>query len=498
VRVRASRPDQDRSSAAAGSDAARAAGSRLPRWLPVAYGAGAGGSIIVERTVATWLYFFWVRDAAAGEPALVAPVVVGALLLGGRVVDAVTDPVVARWSDDHRGRGGRRRTFLAWSGLPLVLVGAALFFPPVDGPSPLNAVHLGIGLAAFYLVLTLYLTPHLALLADLSSTPRDRVDLATSKGVFTVLGSASATIVAALLVGAIGFPGMLATLGGVALVLLYLPTTIDERRFARPPQGPSTTTRLLAEVRATLGSQPFRTVLVGANALWFGFNLVVLNAILYVTVLLGLPAEALAAYMGAVLGVALLLLPVVNAAVRRFGLRRVMIGSMVATGVVYPLLHLLPTPPFGWDPATFGLVVFGLAGIGLAGLFVVPDAIIAVVAEHDHRTTGHRRAAMYYGVNGFVAKVNFGVSTAVSAVLLQTLGSPLGIQVTGPVGAVAALVGAWLFRRYPEAEVQGSPPGPDVASGGVDRAQRTSSSSTSDVRSSSSSGPRATPSAPTP
>jgi glycoside/pentoside/hexuronide:cation symporter, GPH family len=466
---------------------------RLPRRLVLAYGAGAGGSIIVERTVATWLYFFWVRDAAAGEPAYVAPVVVGALLLGGRVVDAVTDPVVARWSDDHRGRGGRRRTFLAWSGLPLVLVGAALFFPPVDGPSPLNAVHLGVGLAAFYLVLTLYVTPHLALLADLSSASRDRVDLATSKGVFTVLGSAAATIVAALLVGALGFPGMLASLGGVALVLLYLPTTIDERRFARPSQGPSTTTRLFGEVRATFGNRPFRTVLVGANALWFGFNLVVLNAILYVTVLLGLPAEALAAYMGAVLGVALLLLPVVNAAVRRFGLRGVMIGSMVATGVVYPLFHLLPAPPFGWDPATFGLLVFALGGIGLAGLFVVPDAIIAAVAEHDHRTTGHRRAAMFYGVNGFVAKVNFGVSTAVSAVLLQTLGSPAGIQVTGPVGAVAALVGAWLFRRYPEDEVQGTSPGSETASGAAGRAHRSSSSSTSVARPSSSGDARPTP-----
>jgi Na+/melibiose symporter-like transporter len=164
---------------------------------------------------------------------------------------------------------------------------------------------------------------------------------------------------------------------------------------------------------------------------------------------------------------------------------------MVATGVVYPLLYLLPTPPFGWDPPTFGLLAFALAGIGLAGLFVVPDAIIAAVAEHDQRRTGHRRAAMFYGVNGFVAKVNFGVSTAVSAVLLQTLGSPVGIQVTGPVGAVAALVGAWLFRRYPEDEVQAPPPpGPEVARGGVDRAHRTSSSSTSDARSSSTSDAR--------
>jgi glycoside/pentoside/hexuronide:cation symporter, GPH family len=424
---------------------------RLPRWVKVAYGAGGGGSILIERIVFTWLYFYWVRGEAVGGVSFAAPVVVGAIMLGGRVVDAVTDPVVARWTDGHRGRLGRRRPFLLWSGLPLVVIGAALFSPPLDGPSVLNAVYLGVGLGLFYLVLTLYLAPYLALLADLAADARDRVALATSKASFQLLGSAIATIPAALLVPAVGFPGMLAVLGSVAVVLLYIPTLIDERRFSRPTP---TKVDLLLAIRATLRNRPFRIVLVGANALWFGFNLVVLNAVLYVTVLLGLEVGAVALYMGIVLGVALALLPLVNRAAHRVGLRRVMIGAMLATGVVYPLLYLLPTPPLGLEPPTFGLIVFGLAGIGLAGLFVAPDAIIAAVADHDRRMTGQHREAMYYGVNGFVAKVNFGVSAAVSAALLQALGSPVGLQVTGPVGGVAALLGAWLFRRYPEAIVE--------------------------------------------
>jgi glycoside/pentoside/hexuronide:cation symporter, GPH family len=429
--------------------------SRLPRWVEVAYGAGGGGSILIERIVFTWLYFFWVRDAATGGVAFAAPAVVGALMLGGRIVDAVTDPIVARWTDGHHGRLGRRRPFLLWSGLPLVVIGAALFLPPVDGPSVVNAVYLGVGLGLFYLLHTLYLAPYLALLADLASDARDRVALATSKASFQLLGSAIAIIPAALLVAAVGFPAMLVALGSVAVVLLYVPTLIDERRFSR---ATPTEVELLPAIRATLRNRPFRTVLVGANALWFGFNLVVLNAVLYVTVLLELEVGAVARYMAIVLGVALLLLPVANGAARRVGLRRVMIGSMVATGVVYPLFYLLPTPPFGLDRSAFGSIVFGLAGVGLAGLFVVPDAIIAAVADHDRRMTGHHRGAMFYGVNGFVAKVNFGVSAAVSAALLQSFGSPLGLQVTGPVGGAAALLGAWLFRRYPESVVEHAAP----------------------------------------
>jgi glycoside/pentoside/hexuronide:cation symporter, GPH family len=116
-------------------------------------------------------------------------VVFGLLALGGRVIDAVTDPLVARWSDGHRGRLGRRRPFMVWSGLPFVLVAAALFLPPVAGPSWVNTVHLGVGLVVLYVLLTLYLVPYAGLLADLSPSVEDRVDLATSTATYQLLGS---------------------------------------------------------------------------------------------------------------------------------------------------------------------------------------------------------------------------------------------------------------------------------------------------------------------
>jgi glycoside/pentoside/hexuronide:cation symporter, GPH family len=424
---------------------------RLPRWVTIVYGAGYGGTIIVERLVFTWLYFVWVGGVAPGGRPYLAPVAFSVLVLAGRVVDAVTDPVVARWSDNHHGRLGRRRPFLLWSAAPLVGVGVWLFLPPVEGPSLLNAVHLGIGLCVFYLLLTCYLAPYLALLADLSPSVSDRVDLATSKALYGLLGSAAATIVAALLLARTGLGGMLATLAVVALVLVHLPILIDERRFSEPQPA---TLPLVAAVRATLRNRPFVIALCGLNTFWLGFNLVVLNAPLYVTVLLGQGEAAIALYMTAVFATAAVAFPVVNAAAKRHGPRRVLLVSLTLSAVVYPALYWLPTPPFGLATTTFGLAVFAGAGFGLAGLFVLPDAIVAAVADHGTHRSGQRREAMYFGVNGFVVKVTFGVATVVSAVLLQTFGSPLGIQLTGPVGAAAALLGVWLFLRYPEQEVQ--------------------------------------------
>jgi glycoside/pentoside/hexuronide:cation symporter, GPH family len=425
-------------------------GNRLPLWVRLVFGAGQGGSVIMERLIFVWLYYFWVHRGLDDGGPLIAPVAFGVLVFGGRVIDAVTDPLVARWSDGHRGRLGRRRPFMLWSGVPYVIVAAALFFPPAADPSWVNTAYLGVGLAVFYVLLTLYLVPYAGLLADLSPNVEDRVDLATSNATYQLLGIAVAMIATPLLLEAVGPLAMVAALAILAVPLLYVPTLIDERRFTRSQPA---TTPLLPAIRATLRNRPFVIVLVATNVLWLGFNLVALNTPLYVTVLAGLGEGAVALYSAVLLGVSLLLFPVVNAAAKRVGARRVMLATLVSVGLVQPMLHLIPAPPFGLAPATFALIVFALGGIGLSGLFIVPFAIVAAVADYDQRRSGQRREAMYFAVYFFAIKLNFGITTIVSGVLLETLGSPLGIQITGPIAGTLALAGAWLFRRYPEQEV---------------------------------------------
>ncbi len=428
-----------------------AVGRLLPRWVVVAYGTGAAGWVLVDRVVLTWLYFAYVTTPTPTGERLMLPLTFSAVLFGGRVIDAVADPVIARLSDNHRGRRGRRLPFLLVSAVPYVIVYAALFLPPVADRSPVNALYLGVGLALYFTLFTAYVGPYLALLADLSVTTADRVDLATSKAVATLLGSGVALIVSGLLVEAFGVVTMVWLLGAVALVLLLVPLTIPERRFsvAVPATMP-----LLPAVRATLANRPFVVALLGANALWFGFNIVSLNVPLYATSLLGLTEGAVAALMGALFGVCLLVFPAVNRLSKRLGLKRMMVASLGGFAVVLPLIAAFPEPPFGLSPLTFGVLVMALAGVPLAGFFVVPDAIIAAVADLELERSGQRREGMYFGVNGLLLKLNLGVSTVVSGALFQVWGDPLGLQVTGPVAAVAMLVGAVVFLRYPEAEVE--------------------------------------------
>lgn len=436
--------------APAGAEESR---SGLPGWVVVAYGTGATGWTLVDRVVLTWLYFFYVTAPPGADEPLMLPLVFSVIMLAGRVVDAVADPVIARLSDNHRGRRGRRSPFLLLSALPYVAITVALFHPPVAGRSPVNAIYLGVGLALYFALFTAYVGPYLAYLADLSTTTADRVDLSTAKAVATLVGAAVALIVSGLLVEAWSVQAMVWLLSGVALVLLFVPVGIPERRFARAEPA---TMPLVEAVRSTLANRPFLVVLVGANALWFGFNIVSLNVPLYATSLLGLTEGAVAVLMGALFGVCLATFPVVNRLTKRLGLKRVMVVSLLAFAVIFPLIALFPSPPFGLSPLVYGVAVMALAGVPLAGFFIVPDAIIAAVADLEIGRSGQRREGMYFGVNGLTLKLNLGISTVVSGALLQFGGDPLGLQLTGPVAAVAVALGALVFLRYPEREVEAS------------------------------------------
>ena len=425
-------------------------GASLPRSVVLAYGVGGMGWVLIDRLVLTWLYVAYVTAPDGGEP-LLLPLAFGAIMFAGRVVDAVADPVIARWSDNHRGRRGRRVPFLLGSAVPYVLVFVALFHPPVDGRSGWNALHLGVLLALYFALFTAYVGPYLALLADLGGTVGERVDLATAKAVATLVGAGVALIGSGPVVEAFGNSVMAFGFGLLALALLLVPTRIPETALAEPAAA---SMPLVTSIRTTLATRPFPRVLVGVNALWFGFNLVSLNVALYATSLLGMGESAVALLMGALFGVCLLAFPLVSRLSKRLGLKRVMVGSLAGFAVVLPGIALLPSPPFGIPPLAAALAVMGLAGLPLAGFFIVPDAIVAAVADVGHRDTGQRREAMFFGVQGFMLKLNLGVSTLVSAGLLQFAGDPLGVQLTGPVAGLAVAVGVAAFLRYPEDEVE--------------------------------------------
>ncbi len=428
---------------------------QLPFWGKIIYGTGSGGFSLIDRVLITWLFYYYITSPLEGVEALMPPFAFGIIMFLGRAIDAVADPVIARWSDNHQGKMGRRLPFMLFSGVAYAAVFIALFYPPVAENSPLNSVFLAVMLGLYFTLFTAYVCPYLALLPELARSAKDRVDLATFRAIFMLLGVGIALIGSGILIGMFSFHGMVWIMAILGLIMLYLPMLIKERDYA---EAKPATLGLTEAISTTFKNHAFVIYLIGNVTFWLGFNIITLNLPLYVTILLGGTEDDTSIYFGLAFVVALIFFPVVNILSKRIGLKAVMMFALVAFLVLLPLFYFLGQPMLGLTPEVFGYILMGLAGLPLAVIFIVPDAIVAEVSDLEIKLSGQRREAMYFGAQGFILKLAMGLSTVITSALLQFFGStaaePLGIQLTGPVSAIFILIGVIVFSRYPEKEVR--------------------------------------------
>ena len=95
--------------------------------------------------------------------------------------DAVSDPVVGSWSDTLRTRWGRRHPLLIAGGLPTALLFLALFQPPDSlGEGGTFLWLLGVSIA-LRTALTIYIIPHTAMGAELSTDYDERTVIAKAR-----------------------------------------------------------------------------------------------------------------------------------------------------------------------------------------------------------------------------------------------------------------------------------------------------------------------------
>jgi len=98
-----------------------------------------------------------------------------ALLLLGRIFDALTDPLIGHFSDRYRARSGTRKPFVLFGGLCLIPCSYFLFVPPDD----VSVVYFTVWILLFYLASTMVMIPTHAWASELSSDSVERTTLFT-------------------------------------------------------------------------------------------------------------------------------------------------------------------------------------------------------------------------------------------------------------------------------------------------------------------------------
>jgi Na+/melibiose symporter-like transporter len=426
------------------------------------FAAGNLGWSLASYAVANLLNYFYVPNVSEGTAMFplfvpIGPVFLGLTVIGiissfGRVFDAVTDPLIASFSDRSVSRFGKRRVFMAIGALPLGVSSLAVFLPPVAAPVAGNVVVLAISITLFYLFFTMYMAPISAWVSELGHSSAERLDLAT----YSSIGWAAGFAIGNLAYGMQGifedsglepvaaFRLVIAIFALVSIIAMYLPVVfIDERRHAAPT---TSSVPLSRAVRLTLRLPNFRVFLYSQLAYWIALTFIQIGISYFVVTVLGIDKSYATLAMTVLFGLSFLAYVPVNRAAKRVGKKRILVLAYFLLSVVYVLAIFIGRYPLG--PVTQTLIIMGIASVPIAVFTIVPFAIIADIAELDGKRTGDYKAGTFFAVRGLVMKGGIAVANLLfpSIVVIGTgRANPFGVRLTAAVALVASLVGGVIF-----------------------------------------------------
>ncbi len=438
----------------------------LPLSKGIAYAIGQLGWSLTLGLVVNYLIYFYLPPADARLPELIPSFylfgfisIIGLITMGGRLIDAVTDPWIATLSDRSTAKRGRRISFMAKGGLPMVVMMILLFMPPSGDPGALNVIWLTVTLFLFYLFYTIYVTPYFTLIAELGHTPQERLNLSTYISLTFFLGTALASQ-APMLFPIFESAGMdriasirvtFALLGLFSLICLYVPVfTIDEKKYST---GVPSTVPMLESLKLTFRNPNFLPFALSDMVYFLALTILQTALIYYVTVLLRQQEQFYSLLFIVMAVVSFACYPAVNLVARRTGKKKMIVGSFILFSAVFGLTSLFGLP---WVPLSLtaqGYLLAVLGGLPLAAFGILPNAIVADIAEHDALKTGSHREGIYYGARTFMQKIGQMIAMLVFTSLLvlgRDVGDDLGVRISGMVAAVFCLGGLYLFSRYDE------------------------------------------------
>ncbi len=434
----------------------------------ILYSSGGMGFSIVTMIWISFMLYLYLPPEGSGMPKLISngtswfflPTSM-LIIVFGRLVEAVSNPIIGHLSDRSESELGRRRTFLIRGGLPLIMAVLLLFYPPAETVSTLNAVYMAVILGILLFFFTVYVIPWLALIPELTHTNRERSNLVTIQAAFIIGGIIIVMIAKYFIWDVLEGLGMgragalkliVVILSITALILCYLGALpIDEERYSN---SVPTRIKITESIRLTLKNQELLYYLFGIICFWFAINVIYQSSRYYIAVLLKRGEAFSSLIFGSALIVALIFLPIVNLLSHHIKKRTIMIIALVifaiSSGAIYFLGAEIVPIPITYQT----IIIFGLMGIPISVLFVIPNAMLSDLAEYDGIKNRSKREAIHFAIQAFLMKINLGVSTLILFSLLFVFGNnlerPLGVRLTGPVVSIMCLIGIILFHRYPE------------------------------------------------
>lgn len=468
---------------------------KLPFLTKFAFGFGQLGEALFLGLTLAFIPIFY--NQAVGLSAEL----VGVALFIGIFADAISDPLIGSISDRWRSkRFGRRHPFLFVSAPPLALCLYMLFQPPAElievaaGSTLPEQWPLFFWMAGWLLAgrffLTLYIVPHLALGAELSSDYDERASVYSYNAMFGFFFGPMVAFAActwffadagirasdgAMVAGQLNPANYqnLAILAAVGIVLgIWICAGYTLRQVKRLPQPPLDLPpfqfkTVFVEVYGAFRNKSYLTLMLG----YFFLSLTLghaesTNTIIF-TFYWELQPDQIRWFsfnqtLGFVLGA--FMAPFI---IRRIQKRPLVVLAVLGYAIVHPAPYLLRYmglwPENGQEmllPMLLGWTVLGTWSLGALNVCVM--SMLADLVDEHQLTSGRRQEGIFYSARVFFAKASNSVASFLAGITLawyaqlppNSIPGELDDDILFRMGflvvlfSIGAVIAAWFYSRY--------------------------------------------------
>ena len=434
-------------------------------WL---FAVGQFGWALLSGIISNWLVYFYQPDEASisqgqtvfipqGLAVLGIFTVIGAITAFGRIFDAVTDPLIASWSDRCKSKDGRRIPFLKWASLPLALSTILVFWSPVTEKSWLNAGFLFLMVMVYYLSITAYCTPYNALIPELGHTQQERLNISTVISFTFIAGTAVAYLAPMIwgvfipMAGRVGAIRITFTcMAAAAFVCMLVPVfAIKEKEYVNTVPTEDTAFRSLA---ATFRNGEFRKF-VGSDILyWIAITMFQTGLPFFVTSLLKLPETMTTLYFVGMTALSLVFYVPINKLAARMGKKKLILFAFIVFSLAYFYTGFLGKMG-AFSPTIQGAVLTVAASLPMAVFGILPQAVVADIAQSDAKLSGSNREGMFYAARTFAFKMGQSLSMLLFTAVSTIGADGEGYRIAAFIAAGFCIFGGILFAFYNERRI---------------------------------------------
>lgn len=343
-----------------------------------------------------------------------SPLGISLVLVVYGIWDAVNEPLIGHISDVTRNRWGRRKPFIAFGLIPLVICSYLIYTPPITDPIT-TTIYLIVILILYETFVTCCFTLWFALFPELTLDQNQRYAISRYKEIFGVIGLILGLAIAPLIASSYSDPvqgfSMMGLILGLIAALSLLPTLFFIKEREEFQIVKENKIGFIQSMKISLKSKSFKYFILVQFLLQLSYSVMLSGLPLFFEGILGMQASEWAIHMLLIFCVVIPGLYIWIKIAEKKGTRYALFISMICFCLTFPLIFIVYN-------STTMLIVLLIAGFGLGGLMLFPTILLSDVIDEDQLRTNERREGIYNGVSGVIVKSSNAISWLILGIVL--------------------------------------------------------------------------------